>query len=157
MPKPSLPPLPDTLVEELNLQRGGYNEMIDLRFVRASYEEVVATVPVKPHLLQPYGLVHGGVYASIAETLASTAAAVHCRADGRSVVGLENATSFLRATRSGTLTGRAKPLQTGRRSHVWEVEITDDEERLVATGRVRLLCLEGGTALAGKELKVSAP
>ncbi len=154
MPKPTLPPLPDNLVEELNLQRGGYNEMIDLRFVRASYEELVATVPVNAHLLQPYGLVHGGVYASIAETLASTAAAVHCRADGRSVVGLENTTSFLRATRRGTLTGRAKPLQTGRRSHVWEVEITDDDERLVATGRVRLLCLEEGAALAGKALKV---
>ena len=152
MAKPHLPPLPDDIVDRLNANRGGYNMMIDLRFTEARYDEVVAKVPIRAGLLQPYGLVHGGVYASIVETVASTAAALHATAQGRSVVGLENATSFLRAAREGTLTARGRPLVTGRRSHVWEVAIESDDGKVAATGRVRLLCIEGGSAVAGAQL-----
>ncbi len=59
-------------------------------------------------------------------------------------VGLENHTSFLRAVREGKLTATARPVVRGRRTQVWEAEVRDDEDRLVATGRVRLLCLEQG-------------
>ena len=152
MAKPDLPPLPDDIIDVLNANRGGYNTMIDLSFTEVRYDELVATVPVSQGLLQPYGLVHGGVYASIVETLASTGAALYAVADGRGVVGLENTTSFLRATRSGTLTARAKPLVTGRRSHVWEVSIEGDDGKVAATGRVRLLCLEQNSAVAGEQI-----
>lgn len=74
----------------------------------------------QPCHLQAYGIVHGGVYAGIIESLASVGAAIHALAEGKSVVGLENHTSFLRAVRSGTLHGVAKPLTRGRRSPVWE-------------------------------------
>lgn len=136
----------------LNDKRAGFNQMIGLRFVRATREEVVAELTVEPSLHQPYGLVHGGVYASMAETVASVGAALHAMAEGRNTVGLDNSTNFLRATREGTLTARATPLATGRRTHVWEVDIRDDQARLVAKSRVRLLCIEGDAPLAGERV-----
>jgi len=150
----TLPPLPPTIVDELNQRRGGFNLSIGLRFLSASYEEVVAEVPVGPEHHQPYGLVHGGVYAAMIETLASVGAALNAAADGRSAVGLENATTFLKAVREGTLTGRATPLSRGRRTQVWQVRITDDADRLVAQGRVRMLCLEGGAQVAGETVAI---
>jgi uncharacterized protein (TIGR00369 family) len=137
-----------------NAGRGGFNETLGLRFVRVTADEVVAEVPVGPHLLQPYGLVHGGVHASIVETLCSVGAAMHALPTGKTTVGLENNTSFLRATRGGTLVGRARPVHRGQRTQVWEVEIRDDADELVATGRVRLMLLDEGAALAGRRVQV---
>ena len=144
------PELPENAVDVLNSTRGGYNTLIGLRFTSVAYEKVCAEVPVTPDLHQPYGLVHGGVYSSMIETLASVGAAVNAMPTGRSTVGLENTTSFLKAVRSGTLYGEAVPLTRGKRTHVWDVTIRDDEKRLVATGRVRMICLEQGAAVAGK-------
>lgn len=134
----------------INETRGGFNEALGLRFTRVTSDEVVAEVPVGPHLLQPYGLVHGGVLASMVETLCSVGAAIDAMARGKTTVGLENSTSFLRATRSGRLLGRATPVHRGRRTQVWGVEIRDDAGELVATGRVRMMVLDEGAALAGK-------
>jgi len=142
------------LVTMLNAQRGGFNITLGLTFTRASVDEVACEVPVGPHLTQPYGLVHGGVYSSIVETLASVGAALYAMPKGLAPVGLENSTSFLRAVRGGKLVGVARPLQRGRTTQVWEVEIRGDDEKLVATGRVRLLCLEAGTAVAGETVQV---
>lgn len=111
-------------------------------------------MPVGPHLTQPYGLVHGGVYAAIVETLASVGAALDVLPRGYTAVGLENTTSFLRAVREGTLRGVASPLQRGRRSQVWNVEIRGDDGKLAASGRVRMLCLEPGAAIAGQDVKI---
>ena len=70
-------------------------------------------------------------------------------------MGLENHSSFLRAVRSGRLRARALPLQRGRRTQVWEAMITDEQGQLVATARVRLLCLEPGAALSGSQVELS--
>ena len=140
----------------INARRGGYNESIGLTFERATVDEVVARIEVGPQHHQPYGVVHGGVYSSMVETVASVGAALNVMPDGRHTVGLENSTTFLRATREGSLTARATPLARGRRSHVWEVEVRDDEDRLVAKGRVRMLCLEGDAQLAGEKVTVQA-
>lgn len=137
-----------------NAGRGGFNETLGLVFLRVTADEVVAKVPVGPHLLQPYGLVHGGVFASIVETLCSVGAAMHAQPSGKTAVGLENSTSFLRATRGGTLVGRARPVHRGQRTQVWEVEIRDDRDELVAMGRVRMMLLDEGAALAGKRVEV---
>ncbi len=150
---PDRPPLPHDLLETLNRMRGGFNETLGLRFVTATHDEVVAELEVKPELLQPYGLVHGGVHSAMIETLASTAAAIN--AYPHPTVGLENSTSFLKAVRSGRLRGRATPLSRGRRSQVWQVEIRDEQEQLVATGRVRMLCLPPDAAIAGATVDTS--
>ncbi len=95
------------------------------------------TVPVGPHLLQPYGIVHGGVYCTIVETLASVAGAVWFGERG-DVVGVANHTNFLRAVRGGTLHAVASPIHRGRSQQLWLVEIADDEGRAVARGELRL-------------------
>jgi uncharacterized protein (TIGR00369 family) len=142
------------VVAMLNAARGGFEVAIGLTFRRATPDEVECEVPVGPHLAQPYGLVHGGVYASIIETVASVGAALFSMPKGQTTVGLENTTSFLRAVRSGTLIGIARPLHRGRQTQVWEVEVRGDDGKLAATGRVRMLCLEPGAAIAGETVAV---
>lgn len=144
----------DDLAPTLNERNDGWNAAMGLRFVRATADEVIAEWTVGPHHLQPYGLVHGGVYSGVIETVASVGAAVYGLARGLSVVGLDNHTSFLHAAREGTLRATAKPLTRGRRTQVWEATITDPTGRTVATGRVRLLCLEQGARVAGETVAV---
>jgi 1,4-dihydroxy-2-naphthoyl-CoA hydrolase len=147
--------MPDVdLVTMINAARGGYERLIGLAFTRVSADEVACEVPVGPALLQPYGLVHGGVYASIVETCASVGAAVFAMASGQTTVGLENTTSFLRAVRAGTLIGVGRPLHRGRQSQVWEVEVRGDDGKLAATGRVRMLCLAPGATIAGEAVAI---
>ena len=144
----------DDFTDLVNAHLGGFNEHLGLVFTKATVDAVEAEVEIGPQHHQPYGLVHGGVYTTMVETLASTGAALNAMPQGLTTVGLDNNTSFLKAVRSGTLYGRALPLAKGRRTHVWAVQITDDRDRLVAEGRVRLLCLEQGTALAGEAVSL---
>src|SRR5215207_1620902 len=91
-------------------------------------------------LLQPWGIVHGGVYCSIIESLASVSAAVWFaeKGEGGTVVGVNNNTDFLRAISSGTVTAVSTPIHRGRRQQLWLIEVTDDDDRVVARGQVRL-------------------
>lgn len=146
MPISNRPPLPEDLVDTLNAQRGGFNELIGLRFTQASYDAVEAELNVTSDHHQPFGLVHGGVFAAIVETLASTAAAIQSLDAQTKVVGLENTTSFLKATRAGVLRARATPLSRGRRTQVWEVAIENDDGKRAAQGRVRLLAVDAASA-----------
>ncbi len=138
-------------VAYLNQHKGGWNRAMDLVFLKATGDEVIAEVVVGEQHLQPYGIVHGGVHAGIIEAACSTGAAMFALARGQSVVGLENSTSFVHAARGGTLRVTARPLTRGRRSQAWEATVTDAAGKLLATGKVRLLCLEPETDLAGKK------
>jgi uncharacterized protein (TIGR00369 family) len=142
------------VLKMLNAARGGFEVALGMTFTRASADEVECELPVGPDLLQPYGLVHGGVYSSIIETAASVGAALFAMRSGQTTVGLENTTSFLRAVRSGKLIAIARPLHRGRATQVWEVEVRNDEGKMAATGRVRLLCLEPGASVAGETVGV---
>lgn len=115
----------------------GFNQVLGTRFVEASGDRVVLSCTVKPDLLQPYGIVHGGVHCSLVETAASVGAALWFGERGN-VVGVANHTNFVRAVREGTLTVVATPVQRGRTQQLWQVDITDDADRLVARGEVRL-------------------
>jgi uncharacterized protein (TIGR00369 family) len=125
-----------------------------LRFVRATRDEVVAELTIGENHSQPYGIVHGGVHAGIIETVCSVGAAIDAQANGRTAVGLENSTTFLRAARSGVLRVTARPLSRGRRTQVWEATVVDENARPLAMGRVRLLCLEPDSELAGRKVAV---
>lgn len=115
----------------------GFNEVLGTEFVEVTADRVVLRCVVKPQLLQPYGIVHGGVYCGLVETAASVAAATWL-GDRGNVVGVANHTNFIRATREGELTVTATPVQRGRTQQLWQVEILDDADRLVARGEVRL-------------------
>jgi 1,4-dihydroxy-2-naphthoyl-CoA hydrolase len=99
---------------------------------------------VRPAVCQPMGIVHGGVYAAIAETLASMGTALGVRAEGRVPLGMSNNTSFLRPVSQGTVHGVGVAIHRGRMSWVWDVEMRDDQGRLCATSRVTIAVREYG-------------
>ena len=139
--------------EQVRALPEGWLRAMGITVTLATEDEVRAEFEVGEQHLQAYGIVHGGVPCGVIESLCSLGAAIYSVRDGRGVVGLENHTSFLRAVRAGTrLRAAATPLQRGRRSQVWQAEIRDPEDRLVASGRVRLLCLEQGANLAGESV-----
>ena len=127
------------------LHMGGWARAMGLEFVTLSPDEVVVELSVRDEHLQPHGIVHGGVHCGIVETVCSVGAAINAAAAGQIVVGVENHTSFVRAVRGGRLRCVGRPLQKGRRAHLWEASITGADGKLVATGRVRLFCLEAGS------------
>ena len=116
---------------------GGFADRTGFAITAASPDEVVLEWDVRPEHHQPYGIVHGGVYCSAIESAASIAAAVWFGERGQ-VVGVNNNTDFLRAVTDGHLTARATPLHRGRSQQLWQVAVTDDQDRLVARGQVRL-------------------
>jgi uncharacterized protein (TIGR00369 family) len=97
-----------------------------------------AHVDVADHHKQPAGLVHGGVFASIAEATTSMATWLAVQEDGRSAQGLSNQTSFLRPILDGTIHATARARHRGRTTWVWEVEIADDQDRLCALVRTTI-------------------
>jgi 1,4-dihydroxy-2-naphthoyl-CoA hydrolase len=114
----------------------GFDRLYGLQVVSMSDEEVVAEVAVRDELRQPAGLVHGGVFASIAESICSLATWAGVHADGQSAQGLSNQTSFLRPILDGTIHANARRRHRGRSTWVWEVDITDDAGRLCALVRM---------------------
>ena len=121
--------------------RAGWFGQIGLEILRASASEVLAEWTIGERHLQPHGIVHGGVYASVVERCGSVGA-VLAAPPGKQVVGVENHTSFLRPARAGRLRARATPLHAGRQAQLWECAIRDEAERLIATGRLRLFCID---------------
>lgn len=103
-------------------------------------DRVVGRVVIQPHHHQPYGVVHGGLYCTLVETLASTGAALWAMEQGMmGCVGVHNATDFLRSTRDGTLIGTATPIHRGRTQQLWVVDVTrEGDGKAVARGQVRL-------------------
>lgn len=111
-----------------------------IELVDASVDHAVGTIEINENHHQPYGVVHGGVYCTLVETLASTGAALWAMEQGMAgAMGLSNKTDFLRATTAGTLRGEATPIHRGRNQQIWQVFVTrDDDGKLVAQGQVRL-------------------
>ncbi len=140
----------DEFVAMVNSAPTGWVREMGLHFVEATPDRVVATIDISERHHQGYGIVHGGVYSGIIETLASVGAHLFAAPNGRAVAGLENHTSFIRAIREGRLTATATPLTRGRRSQVWQCDIVDEAGKLVATGRVRLHSFEPGEEIAGE-------
>jgi uncharacterized protein (TIGR00369 family) len=140
--------------ERLNELPEGWLKAMGVTITLARADEVRAELTVGPEHLQGYGIVHGGVHCGLIESLASIGAALVAMPRGQSVVGLENNTSFVRAVRAGAkLHAVATPITRGRRTQVWEASVLDEKDQIVATGRVRLLCLEPDQALAGEQVK----
>ena len=116
-------------------------------FVVDDSEEIgrcVGHLPVRPGVCQPMGIIHGGVYAAIAETLASMGTARGVLPEGRVPLGMSNNTSFLRPVSAGTVHGVGVAIHRGRMSWVWDVEMRDDEDRLCATSRVTIAVRDHG-------------
>jgi 1,4-dihydroxy-2-naphthoyl-CoA hydrolase len=121
-----------------------FDALYGLEVIHADEELVRAQVQVRDEIKQPMGLVHGGVYASIAESITSAATAMAVYSEGKGAQGLSNQTSFLRPITHGTIHAEARRRHRGRTTWVWEVEITDDEGRLCALVRMTIAVREIG-------------
>jgi uncharacterized protein (TIGR00369 family) len=117
---------------------GGFDALYGLEVLEVHDDLVLAQVRVRDDLRQPFGLVHGGVLASISETLASLGTAVVVLPEGNAAMGLSNNTSFLRPLLDGTIHARAVRRHRGRTTWIWDVEISDDEGRLCAMTRMTI-------------------
>ena len=115
-----------------------FDALYGLEMLELGEEHATARVPVTDAVKQPMGLVHGGLYASIAESLTSTATALVVAADGMIATGMSNQTSFLRPITEGTVHAEAIRRHRGRTTWMWDVEITDDAGRLCAVSRMTI-------------------
>jgi len=95
-------------------------------------------IDLGPEHHTPWGIVHGGVYATAVESAASLGASAAVAEAGQIAVGVTNVTDFLRPMKNGRVTVTAKPVQQGRTQQLWQVEIIDERARLIATGQLRL-------------------
>jgi len=120
----------------------GFDALYGLELLEVGKEVARARVEVRDELKQPAGLVHGGVYAAIAESLASLATFAAVAGEGKQAVGLSNQTSFLRPVTEGTILATAQRKHAGRTTWVWEVEMTDSEGRLCVLTRMTIAVRE---------------
>jgi 1,4-dihydroxy-2-naphthoyl-CoA hydrolase len=116
----------------------GFDRLYGLEFLECSDSDVRARVVVGEHHKQPAGLVHGGVYASIAESIASIATGMTVLDEGCIAMGLSNSTSFLRPVTEGAVHAHAARVHRGRTTWVWDVTFTDDEDRTCALTRMTI-------------------
>lgn len=124
-------PMPTTVIEALGIQ-----------LIEIGRDRVVATLSIDGRHRQPFGYLHGGVSLVLAETVASVASIANIDTSRQSAFGLEINANHLRSKRDGILTARATPIHRGRSTHVWDVRITDENERLVCISRCTVAVVE---------------
>jgi 1,4-dihydroxy-2-naphthoyl-CoA hydrolase len=124
--------------EQINGAMVGFDRLYGLEFLFLSDEEVRAQVSVRAELKQPAGLVHGGVYAAMAESMASFGTARVVSERGETAMGLSNSTSFLRPITEGTIHALATRVHRGRTTWVWDVRFSDDADHTCAVTRMTI-------------------
>jgi 1,4-dihydroxy-2-naphthoyl-CoA hydrolase len=122
--------------EHLNRAMHGFDRLFGMEFVSCSDTEVCARIVVRDELKQPAGLLHGGVYASMAESMASFGTALGVYEQGDQAMGLSNSTSFLRPVTDGVVHACATRVHRGRTTWLWDVRFSDDADRTCALTRM---------------------
>jgi len=128
--------------------RPDIHQLLDVEVIEAGPERVVLRLPVTWKVHQPYGILHGGVSALLAESAASFGASLAAGPD-RQVVGIELNASHLRGVSDGHLTATATPLRVGRTVQVWTIALTDDEDRAICAARCTLAVLGAPAGATG--------
>jgi 1,4-dihydroxy-2-naphthoyl-CoA hydrolase len=124
--------------DDLNGGMHGYDLLYGLEFLEVSEDEVRARVLVRDELKQPLGLIHGGVYTSLAESVTSVATAIVVAQEWNMATGLSNVTNFVRPITEGSVHALATRLHRGRTSWVWDVRMSDDADRICAVTRMTI-------------------
>jgi 1,4-dihydroxy-2-naphthoyl-CoA hydrolase len=131
-------------VEELNGKREGtLIAHLGILFTEIGADFVRGTMPVDARTVQPYGLLHGGASVALAETLGSMGAAMCVDAEYQ-VVGQEINANHVRAARGGLVTGTARAVHLGGRTHVWTIEIVNEAQKLVCISRITMAVIKRG-------------
>jgi 1,4-dihydroxy-2-naphthoyl-CoA hydrolase len=138
--------MPELPSEISNLPQSAFAEATGFVIDGVSPTELVGHVDAGADHHQPFGIVHGGLYATIVESACSIGATVAVWESGRHAVGLSNHTDFIRAHREGRLDVRAWPVHVGRTGQLWQCDLTRADGKLVAQGRVRLQNVENAVS-----------
>ena len=133
-------------VEEIRFQGPCMPNHIGIEFTEIGPDYLRGRMPVDARTIQPYGILHGGASVALAETLGSTAASLVIDRTQQRCVGQEINANHVRAASKGFVIGTARPVHLGRRSHVWEIRITDEQERLVCISRITMYVLDRAPA-----------
>ena len=132
----------DISLEQLNLlNKNNLGEHLGIVFTDLGDNYIKATMPVDHRTQQPYGLLHGGASVALAETLGSIASAMVIDTGKNICVGLDINANHVRGVRSGFVTGIAKHVHIGSSTHVWEIKIYDEQEKLVCISRLTVSIL----------------
>ena len=132
----------EVLLRKINERnQGTLMQTLGIEFVEIGEDYLEAKMPVKPAVHQPDGVLHGGATAALAETVGSSAAAVFCRQEGQMLRGIEISAKHVRGVRSGFVTARATALHKGRTMQLWDIQIRNDEGKLVSSCKLTTLTL----------------
>lgn len=129
----------DTLNE---MTKGTMAGVIGIEFTEIAKDHLRATMPVDERTIQPYGLLHGGASAALAETLGSVASALVINPETHICVGIALNANHIRSVRKGYVHGMALPLHLGSTTHVWEIKIRDDEDQLICASQLTVAILK---------------
>ena len=128
------------LLDQLN--KNNLGEHLGMRFTEIGDNYLKATMPVDHRTQQPYGLLHGGASVALAETLGSVGSALIIDLEKYICVGIEINANHVRGVKSGIVTGIATPIHIGSSTHVWDIKIYDDKEKLVCISRLTVSVLD---------------
>ena len=120
-----------------------FDELVGTELLEIGPEQAQARIAIEKRHTQPYGLAHGGLYATLAESVCSRATAESVAGEGKQALGLSNSTTFLRPVSGGHMNALARRRHHGRTTWVWDVEITDDEGRICALVRMSVAVRPG--------------
>jgi 1,4-dihydroxy-2-naphthoyl-CoA hydrolase len=118
------------------LGKGNMGGYLGIEFLEIGEDFIAGRMPVDHRTKQPYGLLHGGASVTLAETLGSVASHLAVDSSQFHAVGIEINANHIRSARDGFVTGRCKPLHIGSSTHVWEIRISDEGDRLVCISRL---------------------
>ena len=135
---------PDNItIDEIN--RMSANTLVthlEIEFTEIGKDYIIAKMPVSDKTRQPFGLLHGGASVSLAETLGSVAASLIVVPQGKIPVGLEINANHIKSKKDGYVYGKVTPVHIGRTTHLWEIKITDEEEKLIAVSKITVAILD---------------
>jgi 1,4-dihydroxy-2-naphthoyl-CoA hydrolase len=134
------------LEDFLHLGKNTLGEQLGMEFTEIGEDFIKGTMPVDHRTKQPYGLLHGGASVALAETLGSIGSALVVDQSKFNCVGLEINANHLRSVRDGFVTGIAKPIHIGASTHVWDIRITDQRDKLVCISRLTVAVIKKPSA-----------
>jgi 1,4-dihydroxy-2-naphthoyl-CoA hydrolase len=123
-------------VSQAEIHPTGFGKLIGVEWLSFDPDDARARIKIEDHHLQPFGVVHGGVYPSLAESICSAAAYYAVREDDMVAMGQSNDTTFLRSIEGGHVNATARTRHRGRTTWIFDVEMTDDEGRVCALARI---------------------
>ena len=125
-----------------DFQKNTITELLGIEITDFGPDYFCGKMPVDHRTVQPYGLLHGGASAVLAESLGSIAGGMKVNRDTQTVVGVEINCNHLRSARDGWVYGKATPVKIGRKIHVWNIEIKNEDDKLVAVSRLTLAVID---------------